>query len=87
MDQKWDIYKCGFKLIQYMAVGLPAVASPVGVNADIVQQGENGFWPRRRRNGKNTWEDLCRMPSFASGSGRPRRRIEEATPSRCIFLA
>jgi len=42
-DEAWDRYKCGLKLIQYMAVGLPAVASPVGVNAEIVVPGENGY--------------------------------------------
>ncbi len=42
-DAPWERYKCGLKLIQYMALGLPAVASPVGVNARIVQSGVNGF--------------------------------------------
>lgn len=42
-DAPWERGKCGYKLIQYMACGLPVVASPVGVNRDIVRQGENGF--------------------------------------------
>lgn len=42
-DQPWDKYKCGLKLIQYMAVGIPAVASPVGVNAEIVTHGRDGY--------------------------------------------
>jgi glycosyltransferase involved in cell wall biosynthesis len=40
---EWDKYKCGLKLIQYMAIGIPAVASPVGVNSTIVTHGQNGF--------------------------------------------
>jgi glycosyltransferase involved in cell wall biosynthesis len=35
--------KCGFKVLQYMATGLPVVASPVGVQADYVQSNINGF--------------------------------------------
>jgi glycosyltransferase involved in cell wall biosynthesis len=47
-DDPWARGKCGFKLIQYMACGLPVVASPVGVNAQIVREGGTGF--------------LCRTP-------------------------
>ena len=42
-NDKWSEGKCGFKLIQYMALGIPAVASPVEVNNKIIDHGTNGF--------------------------------------------
>jgi glycosyltransferase involved in cell wall biosynthesis len=42
-DEPWARGKCGYKLIQYMACGLPVIAAPVGVNRDIVDHGSNGF--------------------------------------------
>lgn len=39
----WSEGKCGFKLIQYLGLGIPAVASPVGVNKQIIRTGENGY--------------------------------------------
>lgn len=42
-DSPWERGKCGYKLIQYMACGLPVVASPVGVNKEIVTEGQNGY--------------------------------------------
>lgn len=43
LDGEIEKGKCGFKAIQYMALGIPAVVSPVGVNAAIVSNWRNGF--------------------------------------------
>jgi glycosyltransferase involved in cell wall biosynthesis len=42
-QDEWSKYKCGLKLLQYMSCGIPGVASPVGVNVDIIQHGLNGY--------------------------------------------
>ena len=42
-DLPFEQGKCGYKLIQYLACGLPVVASPIGVNVEIVKVGEVGF--------------------------------------------
>jgi len=42
-DDDFTRGKGGYKLLQYMAMGLPVVASPVEINREIVDDGENGF--------------------------------------------
>jgi glycosyltransferase involved in cell wall biosynthesis len=42
-DTPWERGKCGLKLIQYMGCGKPVIASPVGMNAEIVTDQHNGF--------------------------------------------
>jgi glycosyltransferase involved in cell wall biosynthesis len=42
-DDIYSLGKCGFKLLQYMALGIPGVSSPVGVNNKLIKDGVNGF--------------------------------------------
>jgi glycosyltransferase involved in cell wall biosynthesis len=42
-EDRWSKGKCGMKALQYMGLAIPAVCSPVGVNSEIVRDGENGM--------------------------------------------
>jgi glycosyltransferase involved in cell wall biosynthesis len=42
-EDRWSIGKCGLKALQFMALGIPTICSPVGVNRDIIQDDQNGF--------------------------------------------
>jgi glycosyltransferase involved in cell wall biosynthesis len=77
-DTPWTRGKCGYKLIQYMACGLPVVASPVGVNAEIVEHGVNGFLARTEGEWRDAVETLLADPDLRARMGASgRRKVEE----------
>lgn len=63
-DEPWARGKCGYKLIQYMACGLPVVASPVGVNQRIVSEGSDGFLVSQVGDWKRALEHLVASPDI-----------------------
>lgn len=73
-NDRWARGKCGFKLIQYMACGLPVVASPVGVNSAIVVEGTTGFLARSQSDWKSALTRLHDDVGLAERMGREGRR-------------
>jgi glycosyltransferase involved in cell wall biosynthesis len=70
-DDQWARGKCGCKGLQYMALGIPAVMSPVGVAKQIATEGQTGFLPATA----DAWVDtLCRLVEDST----LRRRVGEA---------
>ena len=61
-DEPWERYKCGFKLLQYMAAGTPAIASPVGVNQQIIRNGDNGYLAETQLDWKRDLTQLLQNP-------------------------
>lgn len=62
--------KAGFKLIQYMAAGLPVIASPVGLNKQIVQHGVNGFLVNKKEEWIEYLDLLIKNPELRSKMGK-----------------
>lgn len=84
-DTEWARGKCALKLLQYLAVGLPAVASPVGVNADILVNGENGFLACTEQEWYECLESLCRDPRLRARMGQAGRRTVETRYSLAVW--
>lgn len=77
LDEPWALGKCGYKLIQYMACGLPVVASPIGAANQIVNDGGNGFLAGNDEQWEQALERLLVDPNLRSAMGRQGRvRVE-----------
>jgi glycosyltransferase involved in cell wall biosynthesis len=76
-DTPWERGKCGYKLIQYMACGKPVIASPVGVNNEIVICGLNGYLANSHGDWCIALDELCRYPELRDRMGLEGRKIME----------
>ncbi|MDA0321321.1 MAG: glycosyltransferase [Verrucomicrobia bacterium] len=84
-NNEWTRGKCGFKLLQYMALGLPVVGSPVGVNSQIIQDGKNGYLATSHEEWVSRLLDLLQSPKRRDAFGRVGRRTvsEEYSLGHC----
>jgi glycosyltransferase involved in cell wall biosynthesis len=69
--------KCALKALQYMAVGRAAVISPVGINADVVREGDNGLWATTEDDWLRQLERLARDPELRQRLANAGRRTVE----------
>jgi glycosyltransferase involved in cell wall biosynthesis len=73
----WELGKCGFKLVQYMAAATPAVASPVGANCTILQHGVTGYLANESAEWVERIESLASSAELRRGMGEAARRRAE----------
>ena len=73
-QERWSEGKCGLKLLQYMAMGLPSVASATGANRDIVDDGQDGFLASRPQEWIDKLSRLIENPGVGKKMGERARR-------------
>ena len=77
-DNAWTRGKCGFKALLYMSVGIPVIASPVGVNCEIVREGMNGFLASTEASWTERLSQLIEDRALRDRMGQAGRAIVEA---------
>ncbi len=76
-DNEWAMAKTPFKTIQYMSVGVPTVASNVGGNREIIQDGVNGFLASSEEEWIEKLSLLIEKPELRQRLGIAGRKIVE----------
>jgi glycosyltransferase involved in cell wall biosynthesis len=77
-DDEWSRGKCGFKAIEFMACGVPVVASALGVNREIIEDGVNGFLASTEDEWVERLGRLLASPTLRRQFGSAGRRTIEA---------
>lgn len=72
-DDDWTRGKCGFKALQYMAMEIATIASPVGVNSEIIHHLENGLLASTHEEWLMAFEQLINDPNLRARIGKSGR--------------
>jgi glycosyltransferase involved in cell wall biosynthesis len=83
-DDRWSKGKCGLKALQYMALGIPTICSPVGVNIDIIRDDRNGFIAATEDEWIEKLKRLLRSTELRSRLGQAGRATVEAQYSALV---
>ena len=73
-DDEWSKGKCGFKALQYMALEIPTIASPVGVNKKIIEHGVNGLLCETAQEWEDALVKCLETPELRKKIGRNGRQ-------------
>lgn len=76
-DDPWSRGKCGLKVLQYMAAGLPVIANPVGVHMEMITSGVNGFLCAKPEEWLESIRWLCDNPEESRKMGLAGRALVE----------
>ena len=76
-DDRYTQGKCGFKILQYFAAGLPAIASPVGVNVDFIRNSRAGALAQTKQQWRDEIANMIQNASLRSQLGQNARRFAE----------
>ena len=72
-NNEWDSGKTGFKIIVYMAAGVPAVVSTTGSNKEVIKDGENGFLASTDDEWQEKMSRLIKEPRLRNEMGKAAR--------------
>ena len=86
-SDRWSEGKCAYKLIQYMAAGLPVIASPIGMNREVIAEGENGFLASSQAEWFEAFETLRGDPVLRRSMGEAGRALVERDYNRTTAAA
>jgi glycosyltransferase involved in cell wall biosynthesis len=92
-DSEWERGKCSYKMLLYLACGVPAVVSPVGMNAQVLAMGRVGVGVTGSREWEEVLRDLLDDPAGREAMGQRGREIavghfglDAAAPKLADFL-